>query len=326
MATLISHTMVDGHRAVVLEDGHTRAVVLPGLGGRVWELHDLARGVQWVWHRPGVPLAAPAAGAEYDAVWAGGWEELFPNDAAGLFESRQLPDHGEWWSLAWKVEAIDEGPAAVLRLGVDTTVRRCRCTKEFRLLADRAGIEVRYRIESREDEPFHFLFKQHLPLQLAPGLRLVAPGGTVVPVDPTFGSRVTTPGPHRWPFVRGADGGVTDLRVVHPASAREQEFIYVSDLPAAWCGADDAARGASLRMHWDQRQLPFLWFFVSYGGWRDVHTVVLEPCSNLPKDLTEAVRRGQAATLGPRGTFETRVRVVLSSLADAEAAGVGEAR
>lgn len=314
MRATLSPTECHGFDAIELRNGLCRATVIPSLGGRVWELEDVSRGRQWIWHRPGVPLAASTADAEYDAVWAGGWEELFPNDAAGPFEGRHLPDHGEWWTMAWQVTHRQEGEAAVLRLEATTTVRRARCIKEISLRADEPTVRIAYRVESAEDTPFHFLFKQHLPVELSPGCRLVVPGGTVTPVDPDFGNLLATAEPGAWPATTAPAG---DLSMVLPPTSRTREFVYVSALAAGWCGVDDPANGASLRFRFDQRRLPYLWLFLTYGGWRDCHTAVLEPCTNLPKDLTEAVRRGQSALLTPGIPFETEVSVTLGSLPEA---------
>ena len=67
-------------------------------------------------------------------------------------------------------------------------------------------------------------------------------------------------------------------------------------------------------MEFDAERLPFVWLFLTYGGWRDLYTAVLEPCSNMPKDLQEAVRLGQSARLEPGEEFETAVTVTLSDL------------
>jgi hypothetical protein len=313
----ISQDTVSGHPALVMENDRLRACIVPSLGGRVWQLEDLERRVPWIWHRPGVPLAAHAPGADYDAVWAGGWEELFPNDAAGAFEGRDLPDHGEWWARPWEVEAVEPGEEALLRLTCRMSVIRARCTKEFRLAAGSPELEVRYRIESEEALPFHFLFKQHLPLRIGPSSRLVVPGGTVTAVDPSFGTLLPGPGPHQWPVAQGGAGASVDLGRVLPASSGMREFVYVTGLAGAWCGVDDEATGASLRLHWQPAELPYLWMFITYGGWRDAYTVVLEPCTNLPKDLPEAARLGQSAALAPGGVFATTVRVRLAAIGTA---------
>lgn len=304
------HQPVLGFDAVVLENDAVRAVVLPSLGGRVWELDDKARGRQWIWHREDVPLARVAAGTPYDDAWAGGWEELFPNDAAGVFEGRALPDHGEWWTYDWTIDEATDGHAAVLRLRTQSTVLRAACEKEFRLEAGASSLAVTYRIRSEEALPFHFLFKQHLPVLLHSDCRLRLPGGRVDVVDPAFGTVLPGPGPFAWPHA-SHQARSANLESVPPRESGQREFVYVSDLPDGWCGVDDARAGASLRMHFDPNVFPFTWLFLSYGGWRDVYAAVLEPCTNMPKDLSEAVRRQQSARLMPEQCFETTVTVTL---------------
>jgi hypothetical protein len=307
----VTHTIVSGFDAVVIENEHLRAVIIPSLGARVWELVDKARDRQWIWHRQGVPLAANARGASYDDVWAGGWEELFPNDAAGEFEGRDLPDHGIWWTTSWTVEESTGGAEAVVRLVATTRAPDCALVKEFRVGGDSDTVSVSYEIESRETKPFHFLFKQHLPIALTPSCELALPGGRVTPVDPAFGRALTTATPFDWPEYKPAGGAPVDLRTVPPPSPDGREFVYVDHLPDSWCGVDDVDAGASLRMRYDGAQLPFVWLFLTYGGWRDCYTAVLEPCTNMPKDLATALRLGQSARLSPGEVFQTRVDVTL---------------
>lgn len=314
MSGRISTGRVAGVEAVTLENDLLRAVVLPALGGRVWELEDLARGRQWIWHRPDVPLKASHVGDVYDEVWAGGWEELFPNDARGGFEGRDLPDHGEWWTLPWSVVDMSSGADARVVLTTKSTIIRATCTKEFVLAADASSLSVHYTIQSEEPDMFHFLFKQHLPIALTPACRLMLPGGQMQKVDPLFGTILPGLGPFPWPRAQSLTGESVDMRIVPEPTATAREFVYVRDLPAGWCGVTDHAKDASLRMNFDRRVMPFVWLFLSYGGWRDVYTAVLEPCSNMPKDLAEAVRLGLSARLAPRGIFRTSVTVTVGGL------------
>lgn len=316
---IVKAERIGAHDALVLENEHLRTVILPALGGRVWTLEDRVRGRQWIWHREGVPLRAQAPGASYDDVWAGGWEELFPNDAAGTFEGRDLTDHGEWWTMAFSAASQTSGTAATVSLRAMSRIIRAECMKVFSLPNDDAALTVTYRIRSLEPEPFHFLFKQHLPIHITPACRLALPGGRTEEVDPTFGTIMQGAGPCPWPGTKDAKGRIVDLRLIPPASGQAREFLYVRNLPAPWCGVDDLEHSALIRMEYDGRQVPFVWLFLSYGGWRDAYTVVLEPCTNLPKDLKQAVRLGQSARLAPGEAFETNVTVRLGGLQETTA-------
>ena len=306
--------MVSGFEMIVLENSTIRATVIPSLGGRVWELLDKVRDRQWIWHREDVPLAAVSSASSYDDVWAGGWEELFPNDAPADFEGRRLPDHGEWWTTSWTVAELSDGTEAVLRLVADSQVLRTSCLKEYRLGDGADTLHVSYRIESREPDALHFLFKQHLAVAITPSCELVLPGGRMTAVDPTFGNVLPGPGPFDWPLAQRADGTLIDIRRVPARHEALREFVYVADLPDSWCGVDDRESGASIRMRFDQQQLPFVWLFLSFGGWRNCYTAVLEPCTNMPKELDEAVRCGRSARLEAGGVFQTSVAVTLSAL------------
>lgn len=249
-------------------------------------------------------------GTNYDEVWAGGWEELFPNDAPGQFEGRWLPDHGEWWVMPWTAESAVDGGSATLRLSAVSSVVRARCVKEFRLGGDSSTLEVRYGICSDEDRPFHFLFKLHLPLALTADCRLLLPGGWVTQVDPQFSTLLPRTSGFDWPTLESPLHTV-DLRTVLPASSGLQEFVYVERCPAPWCGIVDPAADAALRMDYDGTTLPYIWLFLSYGGWRNLHTAVLEPCTNMPKNLLDAARLERSAQLEPGREFTTFANVTL---------------
>jgi hypothetical protein len=294
---------------ITLENSRVRAVIAPEFGGRVWEFRDLTRDRQWIWRRPGTPLRVATETDRYDEIWAGGWEELFPNDAAGYFEGRRLTDHGEWWRLQWMIDQMQQGANPSLTLSATTSTPACRCIKHFALQSSPPGLRVSYRIESHESASFHFLFKLHLAVAIESGCTLRLPGGTVTAVDPSFGSLLPGRGPFDW-----SSPEVEPVRSIPHARSDAREFVYITNLPEGWCGIDDPATRASLRLHFDSAVLPYAWLFLSYGGWRDCYTAVLEPCTNMPKDLNEATRAGRSAALEPGGVFETEVTAVLGGI------------
>jgi hypothetical protein len=302
-----------GFETIQLDNGLVRADVLPELGGKLWNLWHRTRDIQWLWHNPHCVLRAVRLGASYDDNWAGGWEELFPNDAEGEFLGKNLPDHGEWWSQPWKWAVSEDSPERVsIRLSLDGTVTRTHCEKQITLEAGAAQLSVRYRITNHASEPLRFLFKQHLAVSVTQAHRLELPGGKVTPVDLDFSTRIGAAGPFDWPSAKGRTGEPVDLSVLPPEEEKHREFVYVAQLPEGWCGVRDTRTGAVLRFHFPLDIFPYTWMFMTFGGWHSLYTVVLEPCTNMPKDLKTALHLGQCGILAPQATMSCEVRAELS--------------
>lgn len=312
-ACSIARTTIDGFEAVQLDSGPVQVDILPELGGKIWNVHHRPTGRQWIWHNPRVALRKVSFGESYDDHWPGGWEELFPNDAPGLFGGRDLPDHGEWWCQPWQWEITEHSRRqATIRLWVNGSVTRTLCEKTVSLVAGASRLELKYRITNLDAVPLHCLFKEHLAVALSPGDRIELPGGRVTRVDPMFSTLVGGERPFEWPYAESENGERVDLSVAPPQEARHREFVYVSELPAGWCGVEDAGSGARLRMHFQREVFPYVWLFMTFGGWRGLYTVVLEPCTNMPKDLNTAYREGRCAVLAPGATLECAVQVEFS--------------
>ena len=302
----IDTVVVDGFPGLRLSNGRMEALVLPALGGKVWSLRDMESGRNWIWNNPQVPLRAVPPGAGYDENWAGGWEELFPCDAAGKFLGRDLPDHGEWWSRAWEWAVADSESGPEIRMRLNCRSIQASCEKIVTLAADRPELTISYRIENLENEPIHFLFKQHLAVAVVPTDRLELPGGQMTAVDRAFSTRLGGEGPYAWPIGVGGDGLPADLSALPSAEQGHREFIYVSELPEGWCGVR-AAAGGRLRLRFPTDIFPHTWLFMTFGGWRGHYAVVLEPCTNKPKDLSAAFKAGQCASLPRGGVLECSV-------------------
>lgn len=312
MPCSIVNTTRQEHSGLILENDHISVEVLPAFGGRIWTLRHRRSDRNWIWRNPNTPLAACPPGSNYDDNWAGGWEELFPNDAPGNFMGRTLPDHGEWWSREWAWEpAAERSDQAGVRMWLECPVSETFCEKWLTICEDASELEVRYRIRNNGRQQLFFLFKQHLAVAVQAGDHVELPGGDAVAVDPEFSSLVI-PDTFTWPVAAGKGGRKVDVSLVPPASSPAREFLYVWNLPAGWCGVFSPASRSRLRLFFDTKTFPYTWLFMTYGGWRNLHTVVLEPCTNMPKSLHAAMARGSCAGVLPGSAFECSVRVALS--------------
>ena|SRR2546427_9168368 len=93
-----------GFQVLTLENVLLRVDVIPELGGKIYNFIYKPFDRNFLWHNPRIELRKVPLGANYNDNYAGGWDELFPNDAAVEFQGESLPDHGELWCQTWDYE------------------------------------------------------------------------------------------------------------------------------------------------------------------------------------------------------------------------------
>lgn len=287
--------------AIVLTSDELRVEVLPSLGGRIRSLVDVASDREWLWRNDVLGTYAVEPGADYDSNWQGGWEELFPNDAATTLDGRELPDHGELWSVPWDVMDRSATHVTLRTSGFASGV-----TTSKRIALDGPELTVAYQLAHDGDDELPYLFKLHPAVAVHGDCRLELPGGEIEPVDPDFSRILPGAGRYPWP---GPEGG--DVAQCHDADSGLREFVYVHDVPEGWVGVRDERIGRRLSIEYPLDVFGWCWFFLTYGGWNDLHVAVLEPCTTHPKDLHAAIAAGTTPVLAPgeRRSFEVRCTV-----------------
>ena len=284
---------------VSLDNGYLSISVRPECGGRIDQITDLAHDKAWLWHPPGYDPTTPrvlAPDAGFDAHWQGGFEEMFPNDAACTVAGRPLPDHGEAWSAAWTVSA--RTPHS-LTMRLACTSVPVRLEKTLRLEPDAPVLHLRYRIVNLSADALPCMLKLHPALAIEEGDQIELPGCTFEAVAPGFSRLIGSAAPSRWPEARAADGSPVRLDRTLPRATQAREFIYCSELKEGRCGVRSARTGSLFQLDFDRADFPFVWVFQSYGGFRDHYVLMLEPCTGKPYDLNDVIAQNNALWLAP---------------------------
>lgn len=291
---------VEQAQVLTLENSEIRLTIRPDLGGRIDQLEDLQTGHAWLWHPSHYApetTRSLAVGASFDDQWTGGWDEVFPNDAAGEFQGRNLADHGELWSQRWQV--LENSPLSTT-LGYQCQTVPVWVKKTIQLDANRPEANLVYSFQNQSEQQIPFLFKHHAAIAIEAGDEILLPDCWVEPAFLEFSKIIGQPGKTRFPKAIGSSGEAIDLRVMPPPSSQLQEFYYTSELSQGFCGIRHQRSQSSLLMTFDTADFPYVWMFQSYGGWQGHYVVVVEPCTTLPSDLEEACSNGTAALLQPQ--------------------------
>jgi len=299
----------NGVQALVLENDRLRVVVLPDLGGKVWQVTDRRVRRDLLWQNPRTTARSVPFGSTYDDVFFGGWDELFPNDVPEELVGEAFPDHGELWASAWAWRVEDRGDAVSVTLTLDTPISACRIEKTLTLADGASDLAVSWRIENRLGRDLPYLWKQHVavpvdePAVLGMGARSMYVEGFGNPRAGRGGSS------YQWPVLVDDAGERHDMRPTLPGSSRVSEFQYATELDAGWC-AVTYADGSGVGLAFDPEVFKSCWTFASYGGWRAHEVLILEPCTGYPISVADGVAAGTHQILPAGAVIETELRLV----------------
>lgn len=296
---------------IAIENPEVAIVIRPDLGARLDRLFDKKTRHDWLWHPPQYNPSKTRnleIGASFDQHWSGGWDEIFPNDAAVEFQGRQLVDHGELWSQAWD---ILEQSQLRIKLGLSCQTVPVRVEKTIQLDEVNPTLQIDYTFENLSDQLVSFLFKQHAAIAIETGDEIVLPDCLVEPVVLDFSRIIGREGKTRFPFALDADGNTVRLNQIPDRYSQLQEFYYCSELERGQCGIRNPQSRSALMMNFELADFPYVWVFQSYGGWNDHYVLVMEPCTTMPYDLEIASQQGTIPTLQPKQTQHRRLTINL---------------
>ncbi|GGO61684.1 DUF4432 family protein [Nonomuraea cavernae] len=323
----LRHVVIDGLRAVVLENERLRVTVVPGKGGDVVEFLHKPSDTDFVWLSP-QGLRDPAGhlqGASDDVAqfvdhYEGGWQEVFPNGGApSEYRGARLAQHGEVAGLPWEAEVVaDSEQEVAVRLRVRTRRLPYLVERTLRVRSGTAALEIEGRATNESGVEVHAMWGQHIVYGrpfLRPGARIRLPAGVIVvphesAINPA-GRLVRAGGPWTWPVVPAEGGGEIDLSVVGAPGA-PSDIVYLTGFTEGWY---EISADVGLRVEWDAALLPHLWMWQEFGAttgypwWGRAYTLGLEPFSSMPTDgLATAVANGTALTLAPYASKVSRLR------------------
>jgi galactose mutarotase-like enzyme len=310
-----TRSLADGLTEISLHGDLVTVVIVPEAGGKILQLIDNQSGFNVLWQNPRVPVDRTYAGAPFDDVWCGGWDDIFPTDAACEVEENTFHDHGDLWigPWTWSLER-DDPDEATIRLSRDSVSLPCTVEKWITVTRTGPDISLRLHLTNQGLRPVRFLWNQHIAHAIGPGSRVHLPVtkmGVIAPA-PSLGEVHEV----NWPI----NDGVDLSRLAGP-EAGALEFLYALDLREGWYVVTHPSHDIAVRIEFDKEVYRTPWLWRVLGGWRGHYLLLTEPCTSLPGSLASAIQNDSAATLAAGTSLETEMRVSLSRTFDREAPG-----
>ena len=277
--------------------------MLPEVGGKIWRILSKNSGQDLLWKNPRIRPQRYAIDANFDNYWCGGWDEAFPTCDPCEFEGENYPNLGELRSLDWNVDDVGQTGTEV-RLSALAPISPIRAEKCIRLSGK--SVIVESAIENIGCRPIPFLWGSHPAFHIFQGSRLHVPGAVgIVQFSPC--AQLGSPGQsYSWPALETPDRTV-DMSQMQSADAGTFCGHYVTQLTAGWYALEHPGQSDGLIVTFPADVCRCLWLWLCFGGWRGHHVAVVEPWTNYPVNLAEAVAQGRHQVVAPGATFKVRI-------------------
>jgi len=307
-------------KRITLDNGVVRAAILPELGGKMISLMRLATGSEFLMPPPEPERGYRKSfqGAIFENYDTSGFDECMPTVSecaypAGDFCGRQLPDHGELWSVPWQHEILPRE----LHLSAHGSALPYVLHKRLRLR--RSAVLIDYEVCNLGEAAFQFIWSAHPLLKVESGARILLPAeNSELFIGWSKGDRLGISGEScTYPVVR-RNGEMDDLSVVKPRRTGFADKLFTQRLRAEFCGLYRPEIDESIAFRFDPEVVPYVGLWICQGGWplsrESKHfTVALEPC-NAPSDsLAEAIAMGACPTLPPGRSIRWSLSIELCS-------------
>lgn len=310
---MISKSLLNGHKALWLENDALRLAVLPEKGADIPLIYHQPSGVQFLMQSPsGLRPPSDDPPADFLENYEGGWQELFPNaNEACEVNTKSLPFHGEVALLPWDYEILGENE---LRLSVTCRQTPLRLERRMQLLGNVLMLEGSVTNLGTEEWPF--VWGHHIVLGgdfLEAGCKIQMPAKTIVTPDvlaEPATARLAEKQSSSWPHALGRMCGETfDLREIPGPEAHSHDDAYVTGLALGHLDVTNPRLNLRFHLDWNVALFPWVVLWQPYGGadlppLTGIYGLGIEPWVS-QYNLGEAIAARQARSLAPSQSVTT---------------------
>jgi galactose mutarotase-like enzyme len=299
--------MNSGPARVRLHNELLEVTVLPAVGAKVLDLVERATGQNFLWHNPRIAPQTYPIDANFDNYWCGGWDDGFPTCEACTHNGESYPNLGELRSLRWNVVSQQaSGAETGIILNTFGPISPVRAQKTIRLRGP--SLEVEFTMDHTGFLPVDFIWGTHPAFAIQPECVIHIPAKTGI-VGQSNHPLLGEPGQrYDWPNLK-TDAGETNMSLIMPPGEYSAGH-YATDLSAGWYAVEYPQRQAGVLVEFPLEICPYLWLWLSYGGWRGYYVAAVEPWTSFPVTLSDAVAANTHRVLKPGERFACTIRAI----------------
>lgn len=295
---ILSERTIDGIEILTGENDRIKFQIAPALGGKILSIYNKSLEKEFLWRNGNLSLQVCKPGTDYELNFWGGIDELIPNDIPEKIDSLSYPDHGELWTTPLEYGCSDGKISVYGKLKLSELYYQ----KTMYLEAKSPVIYLEYKIRNESNDKRNFLWKLHAALAVEEGARLVTGARKAKIVYPET-SRFKSFEEFDWPKIENTDVSIA------PFNNNTMDFFYLYNIQEAEMKFISGQADHLFSYSYNKEVFPYQWYFASYGGFLGHYTVILEPATNMPASVNEAMALKQCCGLEPGQEINTVVAI-----------------
>ena len=318
MSCKLTHTEVNGLKAIILENDLLRVGILPDRGSDIFEFYYKPKSTDFLLRLPKgiqnpnrVFSQVRSNSNQFEDYYYGGWQVCLPNSPAFNYRGAELGQHGEVSLIAWEVVTIKDSEDEVSLTLTATPLRfPAKITRTFRLFSNESKLIIEELVENISKTKLDMMWGQHIAF----GLPFLADGVDISTNAMHMETEPTMPAHHLfkrgekydWPKAKKKDGKLINSNKVS-AHGEDQyaDLCYLTGMGKdAFYAIKSQEKNVGMAVQWDGELFKELWYWQERNAtqdapwWGDCYTVALEPWTSRWTDKPlEAIKQGDWLSL-----------------------------
>ncbi len=329
---MITDLVINGYRAVVLENQKLRITILADKGTDIYEFLYKPMDIDFMWRSPMglrnqrnfVPSSGSKNGFWYD-YYEGGWQDILPSAGPTCtYKGAEFGFHGESSIMPWNFKVIEDTPD---RVSVLFWVRMYRSPfyveKLISLEDGKAVLTINEKVINEAKESIHLVWGHHPTLG-----RNFLNEHCVIDTDaqrinsmPDFEfetQRMPKGKSYPWPVGKDKSGKKIDFSKIPSPYNKTADMLYMDQLKNGWFTVTDLKKEIGFGIVWPVKVFPYLWMWQVCGGlsgypwYGRTYNMALEIFTSLPGfGVSDAVENGSAVLLLPGEELSAELKTVV---------------
>lgn len=303
-----------GLNAVVMENKWLKLVVLPELGAKIASLIYKPQNFEVFFQPTDGCFRLSAYGAAFADFDTAGADEMYPTiDACkypcGYYEGLQLPDHGELWSVPWRMKATGN------RLCFKTRGRVLPYEFKRAMYLHDGCVQMEYQIVNTGDKPLYGVWAFHGLVACDESTQIILPEITTV-VNVHESAKLGSAGTlYNFPETVDKSGATFRLDGIKPRTANDTEKLYVNGKVKTGQAALTLNNNRLLyQLMFPENKVPYLGIWINQGGFKGEYNCALEPASGFYDSPEIAYKLGSIEPLAPGTVLQWYLNIKLEEL------------